>query len=65
MATGKLLNLKKNDIELRLKLNEKYILAEKRHLIERYILTEADEGLRQQFQSILTEISNKYKRVKL
>lgn len=48
---------------MKFKLNEKYILAEKRHLIERYILTEADEGLRQQFQNILTEISNKYKNV--
>lgn len=48
---------------MKFKLNEKYILAEKRHLIERYILTEADEGLRQQFQNILTEISNKYKNI--
>ena len=48
---------------MKFKLNEKYILAEKRHLIERYILTEADEGLKQQFQNILTEISNKYKNV--
>ena len=48
---------------MKFKLNEKYILAEKRHLIERYILTEADSGLKQQFQNILTEISNKYKNV--
>ena len=51
---------------MKFKLNEKYNLVEKYILAEaskKFILTEADEDLRQQFQNILTEIANKYKNV--